>query len=133
MQRIESMLAALRGDSAPAELGSTDLDGVQVRTAPVWLQRLWPAGTDALTVRRTILFHPDVEIEWTDENLKGLLAHELVHIRQFRQFGFGSFVIRYTFDYLRGRIRGLGHSGAYAAIEFEVEARDAQERATRQG
>jgi hypothetical protein len=129
MQRIEGALAAFRNDSAFSGFGSTDLDGVQVRTVPGWLQSLWPDGTNALTLRRTILFHPDVETEWTDKNLTRLIAHELVHIRQFRQLGFGSFVIRYTFDYLSGRIQGLGHNAAYAAIELEVEARDAGERA----
>jgi hypothetical protein len=82
-----------------------------------------------LTLRRTIFFHPEVEEGWTDERLARLLAHELAHTRQFRRLGVGPFVIRYTLDYLRGRRQGLGHSAAYAAIVFEVEAREAEAEA----
>jgi hypothetical protein len=133
MQRIEAMFGAIRDDAAPTALGGVELDGVQLRTAPGWLQRLWPAGTTAVTLRRTIYFHPEVEDGWTDENLARLLAHELAHVRQFRRLGVGPFVIRYTFDYLKGRRTGLGHRAAYAAIELEVEAREAEAEVTGEG
>ncbi len=126
MQRIEAMFGAIRDNGAPTAFGGVDLDGVQLRAAPDWLQRLWPAGTSALTLRRTIYFHPEVEDGWTDEKLARLLAHELAHVRQFRRLGVGPFVIQYTFDYLKGRRNGLGHKAAYAAIALEVEAREAE-------
>lgn len=53
-----------------------------------------------------------------------LIAHELVHVRQFAELGAWRFRIRYLVEYLRGRLRGLSHDAAYRAISFECEARD---------
>ena len=53
----------------------------------------------------------------------GLLAHELVHVRQWRELGAVRFLWRYLGSYARGRLRGLRHRDAYAAIPFEREAR----------
>jgi hypothetical protein len=52
-----------------------------------------------------------------------LIAHELVHVRQWREQGAFRFLARYVGAYLRGRRAGLGHAGAYLAIPAEVEAR----------
>jgi hypothetical protein len=52
------------------------------------------------------------------------LVHELVHVRQWREFGTLGFLRRYLADYFRGRRKGLGHTAAYLAIRFEVEARE---------
>jgi hypothetical protein len=53
-----------------------------------------------------------------------LLAHELVHVRQWRELGAARFLWRYLGAYARGRAAGLGHQRAYEAIPLEVEARD---------
>lgn len=55
----------------------------------------------------------------TDE---ALLRHELVHVRQWRDLGILGFLLRYVGWYLRWRIRGYGHDGAYRRIPLEVEA-----------
>ncbi len=52
-----------------------------------------------------------------------LIAHELVHVRQWRQLGAARFLVRYLGAYARGRSRGLGHQAAYEAIPLEAEAR----------
>ncbi|MDQ1487783.1 MAG: hypothetical protein QOD57_2016 [Actinomycetota bacterium] len=52
-----------------------------------------------------------------------LLAHELVHVRQWRELGAARFLWRYLGAYARGRATGLGHRRAYEAIPLEVEAR----------
>ena len=52
-----------------------------------------------------------------------LLAHELVHVRQWRELGAGRFLWRYLGSYARGRAAGLGHQRAYESIPLEVEAR----------
>lgn len=57
------------------------------------------------------------------ERDRGLLAHELVHVRQWRELGAARFLVRYLSAYARGRWRGLGHKAAYEAIPFEAEAR----------
>lgn len=51
-----------------------------------------------------------------------LLRHELVHVRQWQQLGTIGFLVRYLGAYLRGRLRGYGHWGAYRRIPLEVEA-----------
>lgn len=56
--------------------------------------------------------------------LAGLLKHELVHVRQWQQFGMIGFLSRYLGDYWSGRRKGLKHNEAYLAIRFEAEARD---------
>ena len=55
---------------------------------------------------------------------EALLAHELVHVRQWRELGAARFLWRYLGAYARGRLAGLGHQRAYEAIPLEAEARE---------
>jgi len=57
------------------------------------------------------------------ERDRALVAHELVHVRQWRESGAPRFLGRYLTSYLRLRFRGLRHWDAYRAIPFEEEAR----------
>jgi hypothetical protein len=75
-------------------------------------------GVSAMTLGRVILLRRD---HATD---KALLAHELVHVRQWRELGAARFLWRYLGAYARGRAAGLGHAAAYQAIPLEVEARE---------
>ena len=74
-------------------------------------------GVAGMTLGRWIL------IRRGHDHDRGLLAHELVHVRQWRELGPLRFLWRYLGAYVRGRLRGLGHREAYAAIPFEREAR----------
>jgi hypothetical protein len=74
-------------------------------------------GVGAMTLGRVILLRRD---HATDQVL---LAHELVHVRQWRELGAARFLWRYLGAYARGRASGLGHQQAYNAIPLEVEAR----------
>ena len=51
-----------------------------------------------------------------------LLRHELVHVAQFRRLGVPAFLAAYSWHYLRWRLRGYPHSGAYRRIPMEIEA-----------
>jgi len=53
-----------------------------------------------------------------------LLAHELVHVAQFRRHHAVPFLARYLAEYLRHRLEGASHSKAYHAISFEREAEE---------
>ncbi len=53
---------------------------------------------------------------------EALMAHELVHVRQFNELGWARFLIRYVRSYLRGRLSGYGHMASYRRIPLEVEA-----------
>jgi len=68
----------------------------------------------AVTLRRTIVVHPDVSLSPT------LLAHELVHVRQWREDFL--FPLRYTLATLRH---------GYHDNPYEVEARELSASAAR--
>ncbi len=71
---------------------------------------------------------------WQDEadpELLALLAHELVHVQQYRELGTWTFRWAYLQEYLAGRLRGLGHDAAYRNISFERAALVMEERVRR--
>ena len=74
-------------------------------------------GVGAMTLGRIIL------VRRGHAHDAALLAHELVHVRQWRELGAVRFLWRYLGAYARGRSAGLGHQRAYEAIPLEVEAR----------
>ena len=53
---------------------------------------------------------------------QALMAHELVHVRQFKELGPVRFLARYLGSYMRYRLSGYGHMAAYRRIPLEVEA-----------
>ena len=65
---------------------------------------------------------PLVTIARGHESNDLLLAHERVHVGQWRQLGVVGFLWRYGRDYLRWRLRGYPHWGAYRRVGLEVEA-----------
>lgn len=79
--------------------------------------------TGAVTLRKTIYYKKSKEDvpEW-------LRRHELVHIKQYAKYGVVGFLSIYSYHYLKGRINGKSHWGAYLDIPFEVEARKAERK-----
>ncbi|MBS1791002.1 MAG: DUF4157 domain-containing protein [Acidobacteria bacterium] len=53
-----------------------------------------------------------------------LIAHEITHCRQYRQFGKWGFRTKYLSAYLQNRRNGMTDKTAYEQIPFEIEARD---------
>jgi hypothetical protein len=94
-----------------------DLRRVRVVRVPV----LTP-GVAGMTLGRWVL------VRRGHERDEGLLAHELVHVRQWRELGVVRFLWRYLLPYLRGRFGGLRHRDAYLAIPLEQEARSVSGR-----
>jgi hypothetical protein len=90
------------------------VDRVRARVVVVpWLT----PGVAAMTLGRWILVRRGREQDG------GLIAHELVHVEQWRRQGVVPFLFRYLSDYLRLRLAGEPHWRAYAGISLEVEAR----------
>jgi hypothetical protein len=89
-----------------------DLDRARLATVPV----LTP-GVAGMTLGRWILLRRGHEHDHR------LIAHELVHVRQWRELGTVRFLSRYLGAYARARRRGLNHRDAYEAIPLEAEAR----------
>jgi len=52
-----------------------------------------------------------------------LIAHELVHVRQYAETGFVRFLARYLRAYAGNLVRLRDHRAAYLAIPTEAEAR----------
>lgn len=75
-----------------------------------------PRQASAITLGNTVIVRRNA-IE--DDNL---MAHELVHVRQFRQLGAFVFLGRYVWSYARLRFAGYRHMAAYRRIPLEVEA-----------
>ena len=75
-----------------------------------------PPQADAITLGSTIF------VRKRASEHSGLMAHELVHVRQFKDLGAVRFLARYVGAYLRFRLSGFGHMAAYRRIPLEVEA-----------
>jgi hypothetical protein len=100
-----------------ARIRYAHVDGVDTaRARVVVVPRLTP-GVVAMTLGRCIL------VRRGHENDVGLLAHELVHVEQWRTHGAVGFLRDYLGAYTRARRTGAGHTAAYRAIPFEAEAR----------
>lgn len=85
-------------------------------------------GTSGMAFGRYVLLRRDRAGD------RRLLAHELVHVHQWRELGVVGFLARYLRAYLSGLVRLRSHRAAYLAIPAEVEARaEAAAWATRHG
>lgn len=120
-------------------LGDLDTPGLRVRLLPVvpeqvvvracppWMAGFWPRWVAAMTMPWAVYVRP-AELDGEPERLARLIAHELIHVRQWKTLGPTGFLRRYVTDYLRGRFRHLGHRDAYRAVGLEAEAYDTTER-----
>ncbi len=75
-----------------------------------------PPGADGLTLGRFVF------IRKGHETSRYLLAHELVHVGQYRRRGVPGFLGRYVGRYLLLRLDGFGHDAAYRRLPEEIEA-----------
>ncbi|MDH4144840.1 MAG: DUF4157 domain-containing protein [Acidimicrobiia bacterium] len=81
-------------------------------------------GALGMTSGRIILLRRDEPVDGTSV----LIAHELVHVRQFAEVGRLRFGARYVWQYLANLVRFRNHREAYRNIAAEVEAYGAAER-----
>ena len=101
------------GRARYTHVDSADAARARVVVVP-WLQ----PGVAAMTLGRFVL------VRRGNEQRVDLIAHELVHVAQWREFGIVRFLARYLGDYARARRSGMGHWDAYRAISLEVDARE---------
>lgn len=80
---------------------------------------LLPPAADGMTLGRFVLLRGD-HITKTGSTL---LAHELVHVRQFAEMGAPRFFAAYLGSYLKNLRRTKSHRQAYLDIPLEQEAR----------
>jgi len=58
-----------------------------------------------------------------------LRIHEKEHVKQYAKEGILCFLIRYFYEYILNRFKGMKHQDAYLNISYEIKARKAEERA----
>lgn len=75
-----------------------------------------PPGADAWTLGSTVI------VRGRSAGSAHLLAHELEHVRQYRELGFVRFLARYLLAYAGLRLRGWDHRAAYRRIPAEITA-----------
>jgi hypothetical protein len=81
-----------------------------------------PPGFVGITIGNRIMLRKG------HEDKDQLLAHELVHVRQFHELGIPRFFARYLTEYATGIVKLRKVHAAYRAISFEVEARQEASR-----
>lgn len=86
--------------------------------------RFLPNGADGVTIGKFIFVKPG----HFDRPISKLMAHELVHVRQFAELGGITFVSKYVAEYFTHLWKLRSHREAYLAISFEVEAREVAEK-----
>ncbi len=104
----------------PAEIESYDVLpkylARRVRVVPV---KALPGRYAGMTLGTTILLAVDVD----EEGNSPLLAHELVHVRQWAEQGPVGFSRRYLGSFARGLNLHRNWNRAYLSVEAEAEAR----------
>jgi len=103
-----------------AELDSYDvLPKYLARRVRVVTVPALPGGYDGMTLGYTILLARDID----EQGNSPLLAHELVHVRQWVEQGRIAFSGRYLGSFARGLGSHLSWRRAYLSVEAEAEAR----------
>lgn len=114
MRRLEG--PELSGyDLIPVELAAR----VRVVQVPVL-----PPGAAGMTLGRFVFLRSDSDRSGRRE----LLAHELVHVRQFDEHGTVGFLRHYLAQYATSLRTHRRHRRAYLEMPFEIEARDEARR-----
>jgi hypothetical protein len=97
---------------------------VRIRTTPPWswLPRVLRVG--AVTLGRDVCFRPDV-YRLTDRRGLALVAHECIHVRQYRELGVARFLVRYFLGAVQTRF-------VHDRDPMELEPEAVQARARRE-
>ena len=75
-------------------------------------------GSNGMTVGRIVFLRNDGLYDGS----RKIIAHELVHVRQYYELGVLRFLTRYLADYARALAKHRRHRAAYYAIPFEARA-----------
>lgn len=75
-------------------------------------------GSNGMTIGRVVFLRNDGVFDGS----RKIIAHELVHVRQYYELGMVRFLFRYLIDYGRALRKHRRHRAAYYAISFEAQA-----------
>lgn len=82
----------------------------------LWVGGPVPPGYDGITLGSLIIVRRDCA------HSEALIAHERVHVDQWRTLGAPRFLAQYLWSYVRSRLAGHDHLSAYRRIPLEVDA-----------
>lgn len=99
-----------------------EVEGVSFRPMPLVIALATRGRAVAVTLGSVVFVRPDTMDAVLAGDRAMLVAHELVHVRQWRSQGPIGFLWRYLGDYVRLRVLGLSHDAAYRRIGYEWEA-----------
>ncbi len=99
-----------------------------VEPMPSVMQALLPSGVGAITLGSRVFVRPDLFDAVAAGDEPKLLAHEMIHVRQWRALGAIGFLAPYLTDYVRLRLIGCDHDTAYRHIRFEWSAYSSADR-----
>ena len=103
----------------PAELDAYDVLPRALATR-VRIQRVpfLAPGSNGMTIGRIVFLRNDGLLDGS----RKIIAHELVHVRQYYELGMFRFLARYLAGYVRALAKHRRHRAAYLAISFEEQA-----------
>jgi hypothetical protein len=119
--RASALLVSRLTDELVGELGPVRPESVSVRFFPRWIGRLGPGWVAAMAMPWAIYLRPEL-LAADDLVIARTIAHELVHMRQWKTLGPVRFLYQYVSAYVRNRLNGADHRQAYATIPLEKEA-----------
>ncbi len=114
------------GGVAGRRLNEIELEAYDVlprdlaRTVRIHRVRALPGGYAGMTLGRHVLLARAVD----EDGTSALLAHELVHVRQWADQGLAGFSARYLSSFGRGLAHHRRWGRAYRDVEAEREARE---------
>ena len=111
-------------ERAAAVTPGVDPEITLVREARAWFEKVYLSNSAAIAFPHVIYMHTRL-YRLPRAEVARLVLHELVHVSQWQSEGKLRFLAIYVFDYLRGRLRRIGHQRSYEAIRYEVKAREA--------
>jgi hypothetical protein len=103
----------------PTELDAYDvLPRVLANRVRIQRMPFLAPGANGMTIGRFVFLRNDGLFDGS----RKIIAHELVHVRQYYELGFVRFLAQYLRDYARALWRLKRHRAAYLAIPFEQRA-----------
>ena len=113
--RSDRRIRSLTGD----EIASYDLIPAELASRVRIIRLPVPGPYQGMALARFVIMGRDV----SSDGSSTLLAHELVHVRQWAELGVVGFGVRYLAQFVSGLYRTRSWSTAYRQIEAECEAR----------
>lgn len=108
-------------DPDMADFDAVALEAIAFEIMPSWMRAVVGSRIGGVTIGTRVFLSEEVFEAVVHGERPDIVAHELVHVHQWSE-GAASFILRYVGEYVRLRMFGLGHHGAYLGISYEDAA-----------